>query len=74
MAHGLQTPLYACFVDLRKAYDCINWSKLFTALVAELGVDAGLVAVLQWMYTDVRAQFLLSGQLSSAFGIDLGVL
>ena len=74
MAHELQAPLYACFVDLRKAYDCIDRSKLFTALVAELGVDAGLVAMLQRMYTDVRAQVLLSVQLSSAFGIGLGVL
>ena len=67
-------PLFVCFVNLHKAYDCINRSKLFTALVAELGVDTGLAAMLQRMYTDVQAQVLLSGQLSSSFGIDLGVL
>ena len=46
VAHGLWAPLFASFVDLHKAYDCIDWSKLFTALVAELGVDTALVAVL----------------------------
>ena len=74
VAHGLQALLFACFFDLRKAYDCINWSKLFMALVAELGVDAGLVSMLQRMYKDVWVQVLLSGQLSSVFGIGLGVL
>ena len=42
------------FVDLEKAYDCIDRARLFQVLSHELGVDDSLVATLVWMYTGVR--------------------
>lgn len=55
VAHGLASPLYVCFVDLQKAYDTVDRSKLYGALATELGVVPGLVAIFRRMYTDVRA-------------------
>ena len=48
-------PLFLLFVDLRKAYDCIDRTLLYQALVAELGVAPELVATLRRMYTEVTA-------------------
>ena len=41
------------FVDLRKAYDGVDRTALFGALVNELGVAPGVVATLRRMYADV---------------------
>ena len=51
----MASPLYMCFVDLQKAYDTVDRSKLYGALATELGVVPGLVAILRQMYTDVGA-------------------
>ena len=47
-------PLFAVFVDLEKAYDCIDCARLFTILAHELGVTEALVATLICMYMGVR--------------------
>ena len=47
-------PLFAVFVDLEKAYDCIDRARLFTVLARELGAAEALVATLIHMYTGVR--------------------
>ena len=47
-------PLFAVFVDLEKAYNCIDCAHLFTILASELGVAEALVATLIRMYTGVR--------------------
>ena len=46
-------PLFILFVDLRKAYDCVDHTKLYLALTEELVVSAGVVTVLRQMYLDV---------------------
>ena len=48
-------PLFAVFIDLEKAYDCINCAHLFTVLASKLGVTEALVATLIRMYTGVRS-------------------
>ena len=40
-------------MDLCKAYDCVDHTKLYLALMEELGVSAGVMTVLCWMYSDV---------------------
>ena len=67
-------PLFILFVDLCKAYDCVDHTKLYLALMEELGVSAGVVTVLQHMYADVKARVLCKLVLSAAFPIQWVVL
>ena len=67
-------PLFVLFVDLQKAYDCVDRTLLFSALVHELGVAPGVVAALRRMYTEVSARALVADQLSDDFPICQGVL
>ena len=60
------------FVDLRKAYDGVDCTALFGALVNELGVVPGVVATLYCMYTDIQVQVLHGSELSGSFPIRLG--
>ena len=62
------------FVDICKAYDGVDWTSLFEALVNKLGVAPGVVATLRHMYADVLAQVLHGSELSGSLLIRLGVL
>ena len=53
MAQLERAPLYVVFVDLTKAYDSVDGTTLFAAMVHELGVALGTVAILRRMYSDV---------------------
>lgn len=45
-----KSPVFAVFVDLAKAYDSVVRSRLFEALVAELGVRDDIVRALVLLY------------------------
>ena len=62
------------FVNLCKAYDGVDWTNLFGALINKLGVAPGVVATLHCMYADVQVQVLRGLELSGSFPIRLGVL
>ena len=62
------------FVDLTKAYNSVDRTVLYEALVRELGVSPGTVATLRRMYTDVQACVLRDSHLSAQFPVRLGVL
>ena len=61
-------------LDLCKAYNGVDWTALFGALVNKLGVTPGVVAMFCYMYADVQAQVLCGSELSGSFLIRLGVL
>ena len=42
--------LYACFVDVKKAYDCTTREILFQKLLTEYGVGGKFLRILQSMY------------------------
>ena len=69
-----RSQVYAAFINLQKAYDCIDRGLLFSAFVEELGISASTVAALRHLYTDVRAQVVVDGALPHEFPVEQGVL
>ena len=55
-AHAGKEPLYLLFVDLEKAYDSIDRSKLWEVLVGELQIPPPLVGCVQQLYKQLSAQ------------------
>ena len=45
--------LWACFIDLQKAYDSIQRDKLWAVLLNELKIDPDLVCCLKSLYVDL---------------------
>jgi hypothetical protein len=64
--------LWMAFVDLEKAFDRVPREVLWWAL-RELGVDEGLVTVIQAMYADTLTMVRLGGRVSQGFGVKVGV-
>jgi hypothetical protein len=58
--------VFACFVDLRKAFDMVNYWKLFDLLVDQ-GVDKNIVRVLCNMYTSQQMKVRWNGVCSDEF-------
>ena len=55
--------LYACFVDIKKAFDCTNRQLLFYKLMFEYGVGGSYLKILQSLYTGHEAYVRLSNGL-----------
>jgi hypothetical protein len=67
-----QQPLFACFVDLKKAYDCVNRDALWYVLGRQ-GVPAKLVELLRDLHTGSSATIKAFGGESRPFEIRGGV-
>ena len=67
----LKTPVYAVFVDFRKAFDSVCREALFLKL-AKLGIRGKIFETLNHMYANSTAQVKLSGHLSNKFPIMKG--
>ncbi len=65
-------PLFACFVDLKKAYDCVNRDALWFVL-RQQGVPAKLVELLWDLHTGSTATIKAFGGESEPFEIKRGV-
>jgi hypothetical protein len=78
MRHAIETssvrckPLYAAFIDFKKAYDKID-RKLLWACMHSLGIHGSCLQTLRNMYEDVRIQIRMGGQLGLPFNSDVGV-
>lgn len=64
--------VFACFVDLRKAFDMVNYWKLFEMLLNQ-GVDKSVVRVLCNIYTSQRMCVRWDGHISNDFSCLNGV-
>ena len=67
----LKSPVYAVFVDFRKAFDSVCREALFLKL-AKLGFKGKIFKTLQHMYTNSTGQIKMSGHLSNKFEIRKG--
>lgn len=65
-------PLYTCFVDFKKAFDCVNRDFLWERLRV-LGLQGKVLATIKNMYAKVQMRVKLSGRLSDVFQSFMGV-
>ena len=64
--------LFSCFVDFRKAFDCIPGQKLFDKLRKE-GVQGRFLYVLISMYSNDKSAVKIDNKLTEAFTCFVGV-
>jgi hypothetical protein len=65
-------PIFAAFIDFRKAYDCINRDLLWECLTS-LGLHGRIFDSLREMYSHVNMCVRVGGQVTDCFSSDLGV-
>ena len=63
--------VFACFVDLTKAFDRVNYWKLFNQLVSD-GVDVHLVKLLAYWYVKQEVSVRWLGTRSESFYVGNG--
>ena len=65
-------PLYAAFVDFKKAYDSIPRDLLWKALM-KIGMHGEMLDILQQMYQNVRLQVKVNNTVGTEFESSIGV-
>lgn len=67
-----KTPVYACFLDLSKAFDTVLYEKLWGKL-RDAGVPVEIISILKRWYCFQRNQVRWAGSLSDAYSMECGV-
>ncbi|KAG7306499.1 hypothetical protein JYU34_009135 [Plutella xylostella] len=67
------TPVYACFLDLSKAFDLVSYDLLWDKLSGETNLPSELVAILGYWYRHQQNNVRWAGSLSDTYGLDCGV-
>lgn len=67
-----RTPVYACFLDLSKAFDLVSYDKLWNKL-AGTGVHTQVQRLFQYWYTNQVNNVRWAGSLSGAYRLECGV-
>ena len=68
---GKSKKLFACFIDLRKAFDNVNRSMLLNKL-EQLKIEGNFFNVLSDMYNNSTAKLKINNYLSNSFKIEKG--
>ena len=67
-----QAPLYVCFIDFEKAFDCVDRQAIWDIL-RHYGVPDKIISVIRRLYEGFACQVIHSGRLSEDFEISTGV-
>ncbi len=66
-------PLYICFVDFKRAFDCVNRMLMFTKLLKSTGECSKVLKVMISMYKKTTCSVKWQGMLSEKFLDTMGV-
>ena len=69
-SHG--SPVFICFLDIRKAFDRVNYSKLFKKMIAR-SVPIYLVKLIAFWYVNQRVMVKWGNTLSDPFNVKNGI-
>ncbi|XP_045449070.1 uncharacterized protein LOC123657593 [Melitaea cinxia] len=67
------TPVYACFLDLSKAFDLVSYNKLWHKLKTETTLPEGLIRLLKYWYGNQNNIISWAGSLSEPYRLECGV-
>ena len=67
-----QQPLYLCFIDYSKAFDCVQHSKLWT-IMTEMGFPPHITELIRSLYKDQEATVRTENGDCDWFAIGQGV-
>ena len=63
---------FACFLDVRKAFDTVSFDGLLYKLFSELGVEGKMFVMIKALYTDVESFVYFNGVSTQAFPLYQG--
>ena len=61
--------VFACFLDVHKAFDTVWIDRLLYKIFSELGIKGRMCLAIKNLYADVKAQVLYEGVLSRKFSV-----
>ena len=67
-----KTPIYACFLDLSRAFDLVDYNKLWTKL-GEVGAPAELINILSFWYSHQKNFVKWGNVYSDEYTLECGV-
>ena len=67
-------PIYACYVDLKKAYDTVWRNGLLYKLVSNYNLSPKFVRILRAMNTNLNGSVKIDGLMGEWFAISIGVI
>ena len=71
-ARGLQKNIYFCFIDYAKAFDCVDYNKLWKTL-KEMGIPDHLTCLLRNLYAVQKATVRTGHGMTDWFHMEKGV-
>ena len=72
-AREFHSPLYLCFIDLKKAYDSVNREALWATLRKRYGIPSKLVHILASLHEGTKGVVRAYGKVSDEFPIMNGI-
>ncbi|KAG7305138.1 hypothetical protein JYU34_010626 [Plutella xylostella] len=68
-----KTPVYACFLDLSKAFDLVSYSKLWQKLYEDSTLPGEFIDILKYWYGHQNNMVRWAGSLSEPYRLECGV-
>eukprot|EP00794_Sanderia_malayensis_P001895 gene1895-2150_t len=72
LAKEYQQPVYMCFIDYSKVFDCVNYSTMWNVM-REMGIPEHIVQLIENLYDKQEAEVRTEHRDTETFGIGKGV-